>query len=150
MLDFWLGRWIVVSPEGEPLGDNEIVEVLGGAAVVERWRGVEGGEGMSLFFYDRTSAVWKQVWVTDRGTHKEKQLVSAHGGLVFQGTVTPPGRPAHLDRTTLTPLPGGAVRQIIETSVDGGRTWTLAFDGRYVRASEPSARDAGTSGMGSR
>jgi hypothetical protein len=151
-LDFWLGRWRVLSTADELLGENEIVAVLGGAAVIERWRGVDGDEGMSLFFYDRVREVWKQVWVTDRWTHKEKELVATTpgGGLVFQGTVARSRGGEHLDRTTLTPLAAGEVHQLIETSADGGATWTVGFDGRYVPVSEPSSRQAGTSGMGSR
>ena len=140
-LDFWLGRWTVLSPDGDALGENEIVALLGGAAVVERWRGADGGEGMSLFYYDRRGAMWKQVWVTDTWTHKEKQLVDrrADGGLVFQGAIRARDGTEYLDRTTLTPLSDGRVRQVIETSVDGGGTWRLGFDGRYARQSEPSA-----------
>jgi hypothetical protein len=39
-----------------------------------------------------------------------------------------------LDRTTLTPLADGRVRQVIERSSDGGTTWTTGFDAMYVRA----------------
>ena len=133
LLDFWLGSWEVLSPARERLGENDITAVLGGAALIERWRDVDGGEGMSLF-YCVAGGVWKQVWVTDRAAYKEKALVGrpAAGGVIFQGVVQ--GRSGHyLDRTTLTPLPGGEVRQLIETSTDGGATWALGFDALYVR-----------------
>lgn len=144
-LDFWLGSWDVSSPEGELLGTNEIVAELGGAAIVERWRGATGEEGMSLFYFDRPRALWKQVWVMEGG-HKEKHLVAdGPAGVVFQGTVTRRDGGQHLDRTTLTLLPDGGVRQVIEVSRDGGTTWILGFDGRYARAAEPSVSQTGTS-----
>jgi hypothetical protein len=37
------------------------------------------------------------------------------------------------DRTTLTPLPDGRVRQLIETSNDDGRSWETRFEGFYRR-----------------
>jgi hypothetical protein len=38
------------------------------------------------------------------------------------------------DRTTLTPLAGGRVHQLIEWSNDGGRTWQIEFEAWYRRA----------------
>lgn len=38
-----------------------------------------------------------------------------------------------LQRITWSVEPGGSVRQLWESSTDGGTTWTVAFDGRYVR-----------------
>ena len=142
LLDFWLGRWDVVSPTREPLGENEISWVLGGAALIERWRDVSGHEGLSLFYYDGPGGIWKQVWVTDTGAHKEKALVghTADGGVIFQGTIRRRAGGEYLDRTVLTPLPDRAVRQVIETSIDAGATWAVGFEGLYVRRSSPSGR----------
>jgi hypothetical protein len=39
-----------------------------------------------------------------------------------------------MERISWTPLPRGDVRQLWERSADGGRTWTVIFDGRYSRA----------------
>ena len=36
-------------------------------------------------------------------------------------------------RITWTPNADATVRQLWETSEDGGKTWSVAFDGRYVR-----------------
>lgn len=134
LLDFWLGSWDVLSPARERLGENHIAAVLGGTALIERWRDVAGGEGMSLF-YRVAGGVWKQVWITDGGMYKEKVLVgrTAEGGLVFQGVVARRRGGHYLDRTTLMPLRGGEVRQVIETSTDCGRTWEVGFDALYVQ-----------------
>jgi hypothetical protein len=43
-----------------------------------------------------------------------------------------PGKSAR-QRITWTPLGGGRVRQLWESSTDGGKTWSVAFDGLYVR-----------------
>jgi hypothetical protein len=43
---------------------------------------------------------------------------------------TPEG-PA-VQRITWSREADGSVRQLWESSFDGGRTWTVAFDGRYV------------------
>jgi hypothetical protein len=125
------------------VGTNRIEKVLDGCAVVERWTGTGGGEGRSLFWYVPATDTWKQVWVTARaaapGGVKEKALVEdlPDGGLRFQGEIPLPGGGSYLDRTTLTPLAEGRVRQVIETSSDGGRSWETRFDAEYVPTSAP-------------
>jgi hypothetical protein len=52
----------------------------------------------------------------------------------FQGEVRGTSGPTILDRTTLSPLSGGEVRQLIEISRDGGTTWESGFDARYRRS----------------
>jgi hypothetical protein len=137
-LDFWLGSWRVVSG-GRTVGTNRIEKDLAGCAVVESWKDADGGEGKSLFFHPPMSSTWKQVWITDSATApggaKEKQLVSrgADGSLRFQGELPLPGGAVLLDRTTLTPLPGGRVHQLIEISRDDGAHWRTAFDAIYER-----------------
>lgn len=131
-LDFWLGSWDVRNPDGSVAGTNLIESVLDGTAVLEHWRGVDGGEGMSFFYFDPLAQSWKQVWVTSTYV-KEKVLVSATTeGVRFEGHAFTEDR-RFPDRTTLTFLPGGGVRQLIEHSLDEGATWTASFDAVYLR-----------------
>jgi len=132
-LDFWVGEWDVQVGE-RTVGTNRIERVVHGCALVEHWRDASGVEGQSLFYYQRARRDWKQVWVSP-GAVKEKHLVARYpGGAVrFQGELPMPNGSFVLDRTTLTPLPGGRVRQVIEQSSDGGATWTVGFDAVYVR-----------------
>ena len=128
-LGFWLGEWEVRSPEGEYAGHDVIEEVLGGQAVLEHWTSPYG-DGKSLFYAHAPSGEWRQVWIMASGSVKEKRAVPLDGAVRFQGVLAD-GR---LDRTTLTEEEGGSVRQLIEVSEDGGRTWAPAFDGIYTRA----------------
>lgn len=136
-LDFWLGRWDV-RVDGTSVGRNVIESVLDGCAVTESWTSAGGDEGRSLFYYLPATDTWKQVWVTGSATRaggvKEKTLVARldDGGLRFRGRIALVGGGDYLDRTTLTPLDGGRVRQHIEISRDDGATWTTTFDAVYV------------------
>jgi hypothetical protein len=139
-LDFWVGDWEVASPTGEKQGTNHIEKVLGGCAIIENWRDVEGHEGKSLFYFEPNSKQWKQVWTTDQGAIKEKVMLRgfAGKGMQFQGELKrKDGRGTYLDRTTLIPLTDGRVRQVIEISFDGGKSWDPkhAWTGIYVRRS---------------
>jgi hypothetical protein len=40
-----------------------------------------------------------------------------------------------LDRITWTPNADGTLRQLWDQSLDGGRSWTIVFDGIYTRKS---------------
>lgn len=135
-LDFWVGRWDVFNNgDGSQDGTNVIEKILLGCAIVENWHDVTGGEGKSLFYYQRATHQWKQVWVTDAGPMKEKRMIEEFkdGAVRFQGEIPHMDGSSHLDRTTLTPLPGDKVRQVIETSSDGGKTWKVGYDAEYRR-----------------
>jgi len=139
LLDFWLGKWDVYA--GDALdGHDVITRMLNGCAVTEEWTDANGTKGFSLFYYLPMQQEWHQVWVTDyaaqSGGVKEKKLVARldDGGVRFQGTIIGPRGNPYLDRTTLTPLPGGEVRQVIEYSRDGGATWNVVYDAVYRRS----------------
>jgi hypothetical protein len=137
-LDFWVGNWNVFV--GDSLvGTNRVEKILTGCAIREDWRTPGGGDGQSLFYVDQRTRQWKQVWVTTRaldpGGLKEKALIGrpGGGGTRFQGQLLLADGRIILDRTTLTPLSSGEVRQLIEISLDGGDTWRATFDARYRR-----------------
>lgn len=142
-LDFWVGEWRVVSPDGETeYGANRIEKALQGCAVFEHWTSARGGEGKSLFFFDARDGAWEQVWVTTDtsrpGGLKHKKLIEAaeNGALRFQGEYAGDNDALIYDRTTLTPLPNGTVRQLIEISTDQGETWRATFDAIYEPADD--------------
>ena len=138
LLDFWVGDWDVYVGD-ERVGSNRIEKILSGCTVLEHWRGEGGGEGKSLFFV-ADDGTWKQVWVTEwaarPGGVKEKTFRSldAPDTVRFQGRILRADGSSYLDRTTLTRLESGDVRQVIETSADEGRTWTTGFDAVYRRS----------------
>ena len=137
-IDFWVGNWNVFAKnekgEDELDGTDLVEKVLDGCAIIENWRDVMGHEGKSLFYYRPVQKDWKQVWVTDVGPMKEKALIleMPDGSIRFQGELARrDGKGTYLDRTTLTPLGGGKVHQVIEISLDGGKTWKATFDAEY-------------------
>jgi hypothetical protein len=134
-LDFWIGDWDVFDQQGHKAGTNRIEKILNGVALLEHWRGVDGHEGKSWFYFYRQENRWKQIWVTDEGFVKEKAFVEKlpNGGTRFRGEIPLRDGRKILDQTTLTPLPNGSVRQVIERSDDGAKTWKVSFDAIYRR-----------------
>lgn len=136
-LDFWVGDWAVVSndPKREASGTNKIEKTLDGCAIIENWRDVTGHEGKSFFALNIVTGKWKQLWVQDDTGYKEKDLIEElpDGGVRFQGKLAAPGGRVIYDRTTLTPMKDGSVRQHIEQSLNG-KVWQTTFDALYVPA----------------
>jgi hypothetical protein len=136
--DFWIGEWNVTSPDGKPAGTSRIEAVAGGRGLLENWEGAPqpngqpGGSGKSLNAFNAAKKQWQQYWVGAGG------VLELSGGLV-DGRMVLAGERALADGRTLTnriswtPNTDGSVRQLWEQTFDGGKTWTTAFDGRYVK-----------------
>lgn len=136
--DFWIGDW-EVSENGQPAGTNSIASIMGGCALQESWQGSGPGglSGTSFNIYDRANDRWHQTWIDSSGT-----LLQLDGGLVDGKMVLSGERPKRdgsgmaLHRITWTPNEDGTVRQYWEASTDDGASWTVLFDGLYVRQGE--------------
>lgn len=125
--DFWVGSWHVELPNGKPAGTNRIAKINNGCALLEEWTGAIGTNGKSLNMYDSERKVWHQTWVDTDGT-----LLVIEGkfenGSMRMGNAS--------NRITWTPSKDGNVRQLWEQSTDSGKTWKVAFDGKYIPAKE--------------
>jgi|SRR5688572_6611089 len=133
--DYWVGEWDVSDQNGKRLGENRITRIHDGCALLEEWRGNGGVTGSSLNIYDRERGKWHQTWVDGSGG-----LLLLDGGIVagamtLQGESVETGPPVKrsLQRIRWQPQSDGRVRQLWEASTDGGKTWTVAFDGWYSR-----------------
>jgi len=135
-LDFWVGRWRV-TPWGAPdsilLGTSEITPMLEHCAILESWTGAKGGTGKSLNLFDAGTGRWRQLWVADAGVVTDYTGDFRDGAMRFGAESRDAAGHVTLRRLTFTPVAADTVRQLIETSADGGKTWAVGFDGRYVR-----------------
>lgn len=131
--DFWVGTWDVVDGSGQRAGANEISLESNGCALIERWRSVQGGMGLSMNHYDPMAHQWKQHWV-GLGLVLEMAGGMKGGSMVLEGPLQyiTTGRVTQL-RGIWTALPDGRVRQHFLESKDSGKTWTDWFDGYYMR-----------------
>ena len=131
--DFWIGTWTVQNPQGEREGENTIEPIQKGCALRESWTGAEGSSGTSLNFYDRGEKKWHQTWIDASGGPLYLDGSFDAGKMVLTGERPRKdgGRAKH--RISWEPLKDGRVRQLWETSKDGGKTWETSFDGYYTK-----------------
>lgn len=132
--DFWLGTWDVFDPDGRQVGMNEITMELNGCVLHEHWQSLGGPHrGNSYNIYDRTTGRWHQTWVDNSGLLLQLDGGLVDGNMVLEGETLNPEGDRILNRITWSREEEGTVRQLWEMSEDGGESWTVAFDGRYVK-----------------
>jgi hypothetical protein len=133
--DFWVGEW-TVTDRGKLAGHNRIERILGGCALLENWSGAAGGAGKSLNFFDADDARWHQTWVDASGGALFLAGRFENGAMRLEGERPAAGEtPATRHRITWTPLSDGRVRQLWESTPAGRESWSVQFDGLYVRES---------------
>jgi hypothetical protein len=130
--DFWIGDWEVSLPNGNAAGSNRIQSITAGCALREEWTGTGGFTGTSLNGFDAGSGRWHQTWIGSDGMVLMLDGGLRDGAMELSGVTSRNGAKT-LHRIRWTPLPGTppTVRQLWESSTDGGKTWTVAFDGLY-------------------
>ena len=132
--DFWVGDWDV-TVNGKPAGTNLVTLEEGRCVVHEHWKGAKGGTGQSFNFYDRQDGKWHQVWVANDGSTLFLTGGYENNVLTLAGTSKQEDGSTVLNRISFRNNPDHSVRQLWETSPDGGVTWTAVFDGLYKRRS---------------
>jgi hypothetical protein len=129
--DFWIGDWDVSNPAGKPAGRNRIESILGGCALRETWSGAGGSSGTSYNAWDTQRKRWHQTWVDNGGLVLQIDGGFKDGKMVLSGETLDSSGAAVSNRITWQETGPGAVRQLWEVSSDGGKTWSVVFDGRY-------------------
>lgn len=141
--DFWVGDWAVArSDNGKYAGQNRIESVLGGCALHETWAGATGYRGNSYNAYDAARGVWHQTWVDSSGGLLVLEGKFSAGRMVLEGDQQGADGKSVKNRITWTPLAGGKVRQQWDASNDGGKSWSVLFDGIYSKRETAGAGGA--------
>ena len=140
--DFWVGKWEVHPNGADKIIAHSLIEKkYAGCAIRENWMplGKElGGGGGSLSLYEPRLKQWRQTWVDSSGTRVDLDGGFADGVMSITGNwagFAGPGKDA-LVRMNYQLQPDGQVRQWAQSSTNGGKTWTPAFDFLYRKVAE--------------
>ena len=141
--DFWEGRWVVRAATGALAGHSTITVSLGACVLREHYTTPSGYEGRSLNAYDASRDVWHQTWVDNGGLVLVLEGGYEDGRMIMQGETTSTDGSVSQNRITWSRVDDDPdrVRQLWETSPDGGAAWTTAFDGLYIRQSSSADYD---------
>lgn len=131
--DFWLGEWDVFAG-GRKAGENYITMAQGGCAIHENYVTQGNYAGQSINYYDPIDKKWHQHWVGSSGdVYNYLETKREEGLLQFESKFMGRGGNISLSRLTFSLNDDGTVRQLFESSTDGGKTWSPAFDGLYKK-----------------
>jgi hypothetical protein len=131
--DFWVGEWNVFDTTGQKVGASSVQRILGGCVIFENWTDAFGGTGKSFNYRNGKTGAWQQTWVDDKGTVTQYLGAFKEGEMHLQGESLGYDGKKSLTRMTFFNLGADKVRQLGETTADGGKTWTVSFDLTYVR-----------------
>jgi len=130
--DFWVEEW-TVSVAGAHVGDSKVERIANDCVLLENWTAVGGGNGKRFNLYDRTQKRWRQTWVDSSGNITDYVGSFVGGSMRYEARVVRPDGRRVRRRMTFSQSAPGQVRQLIEDSTDGGKTWSVGFDGPYAR-----------------
>jgi hypothetical protein len=82
-LDFRLGTFDGVTTNGAPAGTTKVERVAGSCALLERWQGAQGGDGIGLFTY--ADGAWHFTYVNEDGETLRLKGQSDGNGVVMTG-----------------------------------------------------------------
>jgi len=133
-LDFWIGRWRVETPAGQPAGTSRVESVLSGCAILEHWRGLflttgQVQAGLGVHRYDAATRRWRQAWVDETPSTSDSSGHQQGEAIVYDES-----SPAKAQRTrmTLRPMGDGRVEQKGERWDEASGTWQVTFHLIYV------------------
>lgn len=130
--DFWLGEWDVLA-NGQKAGESKIEYSLDGCLLIENYTATSGYSGKSLNFYDAGDKKWHQIYTDNGGNVSRYSGELKDGKMYFWGENTDTKGNKSLVRMEFTPNSDGSVRQLYEGSTDEGKTWSIYFDGHYIK-----------------
>lgn len=136
--DFWIGDWDVFLPDGKKAGTNRIAPVISGCVLHEQWAGGGNFNGQSFNAWDARRQRWHQTWMDSSGAVLLLDGRATEGSMTLSDSEAPGKNDRNLvNEIQWTSNADGSVRQHWRVSKDGGKTWTTAFDGKYVRSTRP-------------
>lgn len=134
--DFWIGDWDVYLTSNLSIktGVNRIKQQPGGCVIMENWEGAGPHRGVSMNYYDPSDSTWKQKWAgSGRDIAEFYAGKYEDGAMRFKSDIRNPDGTVSMGKLTFTKLAPEKVRQHMERSGDGGKTWQTVYDFTYIR-----------------
>lgn len=129
--DYWLGEWDVEA-NGAKVATSSIQLALDECVIFENYQTLRSYAGKSFSLYDSNTKKWQQRYVDTTGALHEYIGALEGDTMRFYWRYTANGKPVVQRMSYLREGPD-KVRQLMEISTDGEKTWATNFDGLYVR-----------------
>jgi hypothetical protein len=136
--DFWAGDFDAAqwnAPPGSSGGLLHNTREYDGCAFVEHWmpKSAASPAGMSVVYYDAGRDAWRMIWVDDGNGSVEFDGHYRDGAMRFEATTVAPDGSTTISRNVLQDVSPDLIRHTFSSSTDGGKTWVVQADERFVR-----------------
>jgi hypothetical protein len=130
--DFWVGEWEVeVGAPGR--GRSVVTNQLSGCLVEESFQTADGYESVTWVSYDALESRWFRYSIDSEGQRLELSGVAQGDAIVLTGEDRLRTGQTGLVRATWERRGPNLVRQLFETSLDGGASWKVDLRTIYHR-----------------
>lgn len=142
--DFWVGDWNVYSNDEarQYQGTNSITKHYNACLIKETWNSAQGSGGFSINYFNPIKNEWRQVWVANGYS------IDYAGGLNEDGVMELTGHIYGYQNNAATPFRGiwapqadGSVVQHFDIYDEADDSWTVWFEGLYVKKDAESKPD---------
>jgi hypothetical protein len=133
--DFWLGEWDVYKYGTDTLaGRSRIESIIDSMGLLENYQVLRGNyAGKSINKYNAAEKRWEQYWVDNSGLTLFLTGKRVDHKMVMNDALYGDAQRG-LNQIVWEPMRNGSVRQTWSLSKDGGKSWTIVFDGEYRRS----------------
>ncbi|HVZ48455.1 MAG TPA: bacterial transcriptional activator domain-containing protein [Gemmatimonadaceae bacterium] len=136
--DFWAGDFDAAqwnAPPGASGGLLHNTREYDGCAFVEHWmpKSAASPAGMSVVYYDADRKAWRMLWVDDGNGSVEFTGTYREGAMRFEASTVAPDGTTTVVRNVLQDVSPDVIRHTFSSSADGGKTWVVQTDERFVR-----------------
>lgn len=132
--DFWVGDWMVYDTTGNKVGENSISKIENNCALVEHWKGAQGGTGTSMNYYDKTDKTWNQLWIDSKGSILKLKGQLKAGKMVLRSELQKGQKiDWYYNQITWTPNKDGSVSQLWEVYNKQDQLLNTLFLGIYKK-----------------
>ena len=131
--DFWVGKWVVTNTQGNKVGESHISKIEKGCVILEHWKGIKGGTGHSMNYYDKSDSTWNQLWVSSSGNILKLKGRFIAGQMVLKSHLIKGRKGTYYNQIRWMPEDDGTVTQIWEVCDKTGKVLRTVFEGIYHR-----------------
>jgi tetratricopeptide (TPR) repeat protein len=136
--DFWVGEWdVYATGTNTRVGHSLVQKASGDCMILENWTalGQVPNTGKSMNYINAQTNKWEQLWVGSGGggiptRFYDGEYRDSVMQFAFEAS-SPQGK--QVGRFRFFNEGPDQVRQLSETSADGGKTWTTNYDFTYKR-----------------
>jgi len=131
-LSFLIGEWDVTM-HGKTIATSQVRSEQDGCLLVEDYAQPDGSTARTFLYYDAPSSKWRRANVSNTAAVTEGSGTRTGDSMRFEGEWRTRHAGVTKFRETLTPIDADHVRQLFETTSDGGATWSVTYDLVYAR-----------------